>query len=382
MKYLFALGNTPALSLAELTSVYPFLVIELLNNHWALASCEDNQAFDPQEAMQILGGTVKLAQVLTTYTVNDDEQVIKTAIIEQFKTLANDKKLLFNFSQTSPVIDLDLSEIKQTLKEAQISSRYLEAKQDGVGAAIWQHQSNFVELLLVKAEEQLYLAQTLAMQDIDDWSKRDRSKPYYDRKKGMLPPKVARMMVNLALANQEFTHKPRLFDPFCGSGTILMEAALRGCVVYGADLDYQAVLGSIKNLDWLTQEYKLKKAYEFIRRDVTALKASDFADKIDLVVTEPFLGKQTPSPAEIKNIFKGLEKLYLGAFKSLKQVLAPQAKVVIIFPRTEISGKIYNLSNLIDKLASKGYTCQVSPIVYAREGATIQREIYIFEYKG
>lgn len=382
MKYLFALGNTPLLSLAELSSVYPFFSLTQINENWVVAECNDEARFNPERALRVLGGIVKLAQVVAVYDLAEDLELIKNQVLAQFKALAGEKKLLFNFSQSTDLIDLSLSEIKNFLKAEKISSRYLEAKKQGVGAAVWQHQDHFVELLLVKGQEKIYLAQTLAMQDIDDWSKKDRAKPYYDRKKGMLPPKVARMMVNLALADKEFSHKPRLLDPFCGSGTILMEAALRGCLVYGSDLDYQAVLGSIKNLDWLSQEYNLKKSYEFIRRDVTALRETDFPDKIDLVVTEPFLGKQTPSPKEVRNIFRGLEKLYLGAFSSLKKVLAKEARVVIIFPRTEISGKIYNLSNLIDKLKTKGYTCQVSPIVYARKGATIQREIYIFDYKG
>ena len=35
------------------------------------------------------------------------------------------------------------------------------------------------------------------------WFKRDRAKPYSDRHKGLLPPKIARILVNLALGGHD-----------------------------------------------------------------------------------------------------------------------------------------------------------------------------------
>jgi len=46
--------------------------------------------------------------------------------------------------------------------------------------------------------------------------------------------------------------------------------------------------------------------------------------------TQPFLGKQTPNLKKIDNLYLGLEKLYLGAFKNWRQFLKPDAKIVII----------------------------------------------------
>jgi hypothetical protein len=99
------------------------------------------------------------------------------------------------------------------------------------------------------------------------------------------------------------------------------------------------------------------------------------------IVTEPFLGKPTPQEAEVANIFKGLEKLYLGVFKQWQTILADQAEVVIVLPLVETSRHTFNLEGLIDKLANLGYTTVFQPIIYKRPQAIVQRQIIKFKYQ-
>ncbi len=65
-------------------------------------------------------------------------------------------------------------------------------------------------------------------------------------------PKLARCMVNLARI------KPgsRVLDPFCGSGSILMEASAMGCRVYGSDIKDRMVKGCVSNLDYVGYPYE------------------------------------------------------------------------------------------------------------------------------
>ena len=84
------------------------------------------------------------------------------------------------------------------------------------------------------------------MQDIESYTKRDRERPKRDAKVGMLPPKLAQIIINLA-AGQLPEEKlqnicdiplgepiPRrllgqtVLDPFCGTGVILQEASADG----------------------------------------------------------------------------------------------------------------------------------------------------------
>ncbi len=72
--------------------------------------------------------------------------------------------------------------------------------------------------------------------------RRPIKKPYFHP--SAMQSKLARCMVNLA--------KPKsgelVFDPFCGTGSILIEAALIGCRVLGADIKRQMVKGTAQNM--------------------------------------------------------------------------------------------------------------------------------------
>lgn len=58
-----------------------------------------------------------------------------------------------------------------------------------------------------------------------------------------MQPKLARAMVNLARAKAG----KLVLDPFCGTGSILIEAALMGCRILGMDIQRRMVKGALKN---------------------------------------------------------------------------------------------------------------------------------------
>jgi hypothetical protein len=98
----------------------------------------------------------------------------------------------------SKVGQLSPQSLKNDLKLRGISARFLRQEGDGLSAAIILHQISVIELNLIHEAGQISLAKTIGVQNIDDWTLRDRSKPYADRKKGMLPPKVARLWLTLS----------------------------------------------------------------------------------------------------------------------------------------------------------------------------------------
>ncbi len=141
------------------------------------------------------------------------------------------------------------------------------------------------------------LGRLIATTNPDEWSERDYGKPAGDKFSGMMPPKLARMLVNLALdpknsntkilnskqiqnpkskiqnslefenlnldivSDLEFCAsdlRPLVVDPFCGSGNILMEAKMLGCEVMGSDISAKAVEDTRANLNWLVQKSKIK----------------------------------------------------------------------------------------------------------------------------
>ncbi|MDO5561154.1 MAG: hypothetical protein Q4G02_00015, partial [bacterium] len=103
---------------------------------------------------------------------------------------------------------------------------------------------------------------------------------------------------------------------------------------------------------------------------------------VDFIVTEPFLGKQTPKSSELNGIFRGLEKMYWGAFRHWTQILRPGSKIVIVMPRVHAdNGQVFTLDSLLDKLAALGYNKQSRELFYARPQAIVEREIAVFEYR-
>ncbi len=72
--------------------------------------------------------------------------------------------------------------------------------------------------------------------------RRPRKKPFFHP--SAMPSKMARCMVNLAHAKPESV----LLDPFCGTGTSLIEATYIGCHAVGVDAQRRMILGTQKNL--------------------------------------------------------------------------------------------------------------------------------------
>ena len=103
---------------------------------------------------------------------------------------------------------------------------------------------------LNQTQEYLYLetlvAKVVHVQDVNWWSKKDYGRKKVDRKSGMLPPKVARIMVNLSQTPKDGV----IYDPFCGSGTILVEALDSGFAAIGSDISEKAVNDSVTNTNW------------------------------------------------------------------------------------------------------------------------------------
>lgn len=370
-KFIFLFGNTPKLSWLELQAVVP--TAEWLRPNLAQVELEEAEA---SAVFAKLGGSVKMIEVLGVLLPEPQSAL---AIIAQF--LADTKtagKVIFSLGVFGEnILDISETDIKKYLRDQlQISARFIEHLKSGLSASVLLHQENVIEVILLEADGEVIFGHTKAVQDIDDWTKRDRAKPYADRKKGMLPPKVARMMVNLAGPDAKI-----IYDPFCGTGTVLAEALLMGHEVVGSDIDGQATAGAEANLAWLKNEYQVDGQVKLFLSDVTQVnKTSDLKNhQIDAIVTEPYLGKPRPQLEQLDNIYKGLEKMYLGAFKVWREVLKNHGKVIIVFPLVQTYRTTYSLEKLIDKLGQLGYTTTSEPVVYARENAVVQRQIFIFE---
>lgn len=379
-QYFFLLGSMPDLSFAELQAIFAEKITRFSQETAILAT----EAELPLDFIDRLGGTVKFGEILTEIDKNTSEELVQNFLADYFLSLKQ-PKVHFAISEIGRdhLERFDLISLKNKLQDYGLKVRFNDNARHGISAALLLNCKKLQEIILIQGETKLAIAQTLSVQNIDDWTLRDRQKPYADHKKGMLPPKLARMMVNLAVGSQELSQKV-LYDPFCGTGTILLEAYFYDLAkIIGSDLDVRAILGAKENITWLSETYNRQQENQLFTSDVTKVELPILNHtKVDFLVTEPFLGKQTPKNIELVNVFRGLEKLYWGAFRHWTKILNKGATVVIVFPRVKAdNGQLFSLNHLLDKLATLGYNKRSCDLFYARPQAIVEREIVILTYE-
>jgi len=230
-----------------------------------------------------------------------------------------------------------LNQVKDRFRERGVSSRYLEPHgKETVLTSAQVGESRMLdtgfEWIAVKSRETWRIGSTCWIQDYSGQSARDYERPRADPRSGMLPPKLARIMVNLARGPQTRT----LLDPFCGSGGILMEAMLLGLDPTALDRDLEAVKSARENCDWLQENAKRKlPVVRYTQGDATEMRHYFEPLSFDCVVTEPYLGPplmREPSPARAKQVVRELSDLYREVLAEIRIVTRPGGGVVFVTP--------------------------------------------------
>jgi tRNA G10 N-methylase Trm11 len=330
--------------------------------------------------MAILGGTIKIVQEETEV----DDLALETIVPVLFSH-AQEARLVFGVSAYGKmhIADSLLHETKKSLMSRGLNVRYVEAKHDQILGSVVITKQHLVELVVVCVEGRYIIGITQAVQDFEDWNKRDFARPAPDAHHGMLPPKVARMISNIALSKKDGV----LLDPFCGVGTVLSEGLMTGKTVIGFDLSDRAVERARKNVAWLRAEYGLLQTKDARIETGDATHISDVLPplSVDAIATEPFLGDPSLNkdgaviPADrVKNIIKGLEKLYIGCLKDWAKVIRVGGRIVVAFPAYAVGGRVLSVKKVVDRCEGLGYTLLTGPIEYSRPQAVVRREFYIF----
>lgn len=272
-----------------------------------------------------------------------------------------------NFSVTFLGEKESSEDIQFKIKEFLGKGRFVNSKDTFGLSPIIVTKQKVDEIFIDKDSETTY--KTIWVHDYEHWIKKDRHMPRINAKAGMLPPKIARSMVNLLPIDSE--EGKVLVDPFCGSGRVLVEAAELGFTVMGADISADQVEDTQRNLSFLNIEGNVQVK--------DAVHLSEIFKDVDAIVTEPFLGKPNMRPDESRYIAPGLEKLYLGALKDWQKVLKSGAYVVMVFPILPGVKNEYKTSKVIDDKHLLGYNQLTRGLVYSRPEADIKREIVILQ---
>ena len=180
--------------------------------------------------------------------------------------------------------------------------------------------------------------------------RRPRKKPFFHP--SAMNAKLARCMVNLAQPKTGDT----VLDPFCGTGTTVLEAALIDCKPIGADVQRRMINGAKKNL-----KHFGANAEALLIADARKLPLI----RVDCVVTDPPYGK---SATTLKATTKAIVEAVL---KSASSLLGEGQRICIASPKT------LHIAELGKAL---GYVHIESHFAYVHR--TLTREVAVFQKKA
>ena len=379
------LGRQPELGMAELERLYGAAHIKPAGSNALLDLKVEEIEF------RRLGGTVKLAKVLNILDTTSWSKIVdylKESIPEHLLYLPEGGLTLglsiYGLSVSVAKINRDTLSLKRVIKQSGRPVRIVPNKAPNLNSAQVLHNKltsrGGWELLLVKDGQRTILAQTMFVQDIETYAARDQARPARDARVGMLPPKLAQMMINLARPHEG----QRLLDPFCGTGVVLQEALLMGYEVIGSDIQPKMVEFSKANLQWLSNKYDVPATkYQVIVADATV---HEWLGDIDTVVSEIYLGKplkSLPQTSKLTPIKDEINQLLQKFLLNISQQLKNGAYLCLAVPAWRSpTGQLIKLP-LIDRLTDMGYTyldlkhVQRDQLVYFREDQIVARQLLI-----
>lgn len=129
-----------------------------------------------------------------------------------------------------------------------------------------------------------------------------------------IDPKMARVLVNLARVKKGDT----VFDPFCGTGGILIEAGLMGMNIEGCDISEEMLEGCTKNLEYFNLEGSIKEC--------DALKIDMAEKKVEAIITDLPYGRSSFMTDRNK------ERFYSDFLKTASDMLEAGRHLVVVFP--------------------------------------------------
>jgi len=402
------LGRLPDLGMAELESLYGADKVRPVGAQAAIVDVDPCfLAFDR------LGGSIKFCKLLTELDTTNWKEIEKflLQVSPGHSERLPEGKMhlglsLYGFKESVKQIEATGLSLKKVIRKTGRSVRLVPNKEPELSSAQVFHNHltgpTGWELVFIKNGDKTVVAQTVKVQDIDSYTLRDRSRPKRDARVGMLPPKLAQTILNLATGKLpedklesiceipagEVVPRPHLgktvLDPFCGTGVVLQEAALAGYDVYGTDLEPRMVEYTKLNLAWLNANYHLEGSYEFSFEPGDAT-TYEWQQPIDFVATETYLGRpftSRPNPEVLAQTVADCNLIIKKFLQNILGQLQPGTRLCVAVPAWQTGKNVFKHLPLVDQISEIGYN-RISfehskdKLLYYREDQVVARELIV-----
>lgn len=384
------LGRQPHLGIAELEAVYSS---EHVSRFGSGAALVETSSFD----IDSLGGTIKAGKVVFEKRSILHWRQISKHIIAHYASAWKQREGKITLGISAYGFKISPRDIQQTgvilksnLKKSGVSLRLLPNTETNISSASSHHNNlgradNKIELIVVKNDTHVIVAESIGSQNITAYTQRDQQRPRRDAFVGMLPPKLAQIIVNLALGAQQHDKSIRVLDPFCGTGVILQEASLLGHPVYGTDLSEKMVAYSRENLLWLASKQNMRVKSQF---EIADAKTHTWRSPIDVIACEGYLGQPfsaPPSPAKLAEVRDNCNHITMEFLRNIGSQIAAGTRLCVAVPAWKDSKGRFTHLPLTDKLSALGYTHiqfkNVAPrdLLYYRDDQIVARELLVLQ---
>ncbi|HEX5395233.1 MAG TPA: hypothetical protein VFW52_02720 [Candidatus Saccharimonadales bacterium] len=390
-KSLCILGRQPQLGVAELESILGAEHVLPIDG----AVLSDIDAGDIN--FKRLGGTIKVARILDRIDASSWQDVNKYILNSLPPHLEKAEGGKFTLGVSCYGISAPVADLNRTLmalkKRVKRPLRIVPNKQPELNSAQVLHnkltKKGAWEICFYRSGRSVLVAQTFFVQDIDNYAARDQARPARDARVGMLPPKLAQILINLAMRSPE-TKKPKeslsrflILDPFCGTGVVLQEALMMGYRAAGSDIDPRMVEYTRRNIQWLFKKYPaLSGSFSVETADATSAKFQIFSG----LVSEIYLGRplnQLPPKDKLDKIVADTNKISEMFLKNLLPQTDGKRSICLAVPAwRQPDGKLVHLP-VLAKLTDMGYNVvkfkhvQSEDLVYFREGQVVARQLLV-----
>ncbi len=377
MTFLLVLGREPKISLAELEAIFSSSKVKHIAPQLALVTAHSI-------TLNRLGGTIKAAQIL-------DEP------IQDFLSKLPDGKITLGISDYSehanPRKTWELAlKYKNMLKRHGRNVRLVPNGKSPILTSAASHHNQLGEktnhIEIVKFGK--YTGISIGTQNITAYAKRDQARPARDAFVGMLPPKLAQILINLATAGAK---SGTVLDPFCGTGVILQESVLMGYSAYGTDLSEKMIDYSQKNLDWITSRTPHLQKSNAPKLYLEAGDATNHqwkAAKPDYIASEIYLGhplSAPPAEIKLKQLQQDAKMLLVGFLKNIGNQIPAGTQLALATPSWKRPDGSYSGVNILDEIDKLGYNAikyryaSYDDLLYYREDQIVARQIIVLRKK-